>query len=176
MNSINSKLSKVAKKYKTEVRDILILFENKIDKEIEYKIKKSMQKVNDKISIISKIDLEDSFSAKDSIFFEGFSLITQEFLSEQMAHKSFGMFLYKTKGLSNTQKTKFYYAFNGRRDMQGFVNSINAIKLSDNTILCPLKHIEETKDFFDFWNIEIKYVPIMIPQRLGKKSILSKVI
>ena len=190
-----SKQSKVfQKKYKEEIKDIilfgsslrgksepedidiLILFNKKINKEIEYEFKKQVSIKN--ISLISKTEdaLHDpSFSAREAILFEGYSLIKKHLISSQSGFDSLGMFIYYTKEFTNVKKTRFYHALNGRRGSPGVIDLLKAIKLSNNIIVVPLEKIEEAKEFFEQQNIEFKYVPSLMPARLAKKHIISKI-
>jgi predicted nucleotidyltransferase len=200
MNSKITQLSKISrlfyKRYKEDVNDIilfgsimkgkqiptdidvLILFRKEINKEIEYDYKKQASKIFTNLSLISKTEdslKEASFSAREAILFEGYSLIRKKFIAYESGFDSLGIFIYQTKQLSNVEKTKFYYAINGRRGSKGILDSLNAIKLSDNIIAVPLQEIEEAKDFFASWKIEYTYTPSLIPSRLAKKHIIGKV-
>lgn len=200
MNSKITQLSKISrlfyKRYKEDVNDIilfgsimkgkqiptdidvLILFRKEINKEIEYDYKKQASKIFTNLSLISKTEdslKEAYFSAREAILFEGYSLIRKKFIACESGFDSLGIFIYQTKQLSNVEKTKFYYAINGRRGSKGILDSLNAIKLSDNIIAVPLQEIEETKDFFASWKIEYTYTPSLIPSRLAKKHIIGKV-
>lgn len=192
-----SKLSKTfQRKYKEEIEDIilfgsslrgklepedidiLVLFSKKTDIEIEYEFKKQVSKIIRNVSLISKTEntLHDPlFAAREAILFEGYSLIKKEFISSLSGFDSLGIFIYSTKELKNVEKTRFYYALNGRRGASGVVDLLNAVKLSDNIIAVPLEKIEEAKEFFEQQNIEFRYMPSLIPSRLSKKHILGKV-
>ena len=165
-------------KEKPQDIDILIIFNKNINKDIEYGYRKHVSKKYKNISVISKTQkniCDSSFAAREAILFEGYSLIKKEFVASRYGFISLGKFLYHTKSLSNTKKTRFYYALNGRGASQGIINLLNAIKLSDNIINVPLDKIETAKGFFEYWNIEYIYVPLLIPARLAKKHIISKV-
>jgi len=153
--------------------DILILFNKKIDKDLEYEFKQQTKIKN--LEIISKTLLDPSFTAREGILFEGFSLINKKSISSEYGFESKGMFIYNTKKLNNTNKTKFYYALNGRRKFKGMADSLQAIKLSDNILLVSLDKISLAKEFFNHWSIEFKYVPSLIPERLSKPHLLSKI-
>lgn len=157
--------------------DILIIFSKNINKDIEYKLRKLMENYSKNISIISKTEkeyIEPSFDARESVLFEGYSLTKSKFLAEDFGFASLGLFFYNTKSLTNVNKTRFYYALNGRSSNKGFIDKLNAIKLSDNLIAVPLDKIESAKEFFEYWKLDYKYIPSLIPQRLGKKSIIGK--
>jgi len=155
--------------------DLLILFKAKIDKNIEYAVRKLLEKYAQNISIISKTEktvLDTTFDARESMLFEAKSLLTAKNLAHQYGFSSFGMFKYQFTQWSKLQKTKFYYALNGR-GKKGIAEQFYCIKLSDSVMLVPLEHIEEFRSFLETWKIEYVYVPLIIPTRLGRKSILE---
>ncbi len=156
--------------------DIMIIFKTTVDKNTEYKIKKELEKQYKNISIISKTKktvLEPTFDARESILSEAISLVTGKNLANKYGFSSLGLFKYNIKGWSNVQKTKFYYALNGRTSKdKGIVQDLNCIKLADNIILAPLDKIEPLREFLDFWKINYTYTPILIPERMNSKKIL----
>jgi predicted nucleotidyltransferase len=157
--------------------DILMVFNKKINKDIEYEFKKSTDKYFNNISIISKTDAgiyDESFSAREAILSEGYSLIKGQFISEKNGFSSYGLFIYQTKSLNNADKTMFYYSLNGRRGSKGVIESFDSIKISDNVLAVPLVNVEKAKDFFNQWNLEFTYIPSLIPSRLAKKHIIGK--
>jgi len=157
--------------------DLLIIFKNKIDKEIEYEFKKIISKLQYEFSIISKTEkeiIEPSFDARESVLFEGYSILNSRFLAEEHGFKSFGLFVYSTKELSNAKKTKFYYSLKGRASNKGVIDDWKAICLSDNILLAPLDKIESAKEFFEYWGIKYRYSPLMVPERLSKRNLLEK--
>lgn len=157
-------------KNKPNDTDILMIFEKRVDKEIELKVKKEIEKFYKKVIIVSKTTktiFEESFDARESIIFEGISLIENKIIAEKYGFCSIGMFNYETKSLTNLQKTKFYYTLNGRRS-SGLLKNLKCVKLSDNIILAPLDKIDELKEFFELWKINYKYIPTMIPVRMKK--------
>lgn len=156
--------------------DIIIIFNKKVNKQVEYNIRKTFEKSYRNIAIISKTReaLQDpSFDARESYLFEAKSLFTRQTLGEKYGFSSFGMYKYDFKNWNKLEKTKFYYALNGRGKSQGIINKLMGIKLSDRIVLIPLGNIEEFRAFLEGWNIEYKYVPILMPQRLSKKILLQ---
>lgn len=162
--------------------DILLIFKNKINKDIEYELKTSLSQIyinqaQLNISIVSKTEesyTEESFDAREGILFEGYSLVKSKYIASNFGYSSFGMFIYDTNPLKPKQKTLFYYALNGRNASGGVIKMLDAIKLSNNIIIVPLHKIELAKEFFEYRKIEYKYVPTLIPHRLGKTHILNK--
>ncbi len=155
--------------------DILLLFQEKVDKNTEYMVRKVLEKHEKNISLISKTEkniLDPAFDARESILFEAKSLLTKKNIAQQYGFSSFGMFKYNFNQWSKLQKTKFYYALNGRGKI-GIADQYKSIKLSDSVMLVPLEHIEEFRSFLETWKIDYKYIPLIIPSRLGRKSILE---
>ena len=63
--------------------DILVLFKTKVLKQVEYKIRKTIEQTYETVSIISKTEktlLDSSFDARESYLFEGVSFITKNTL------------------------------------------------------------------------------------------------
>lgn len=158
--------------------DILIIFKDKVEKDLEYEIKKQLNIYYNNISIISKTKktlFEPTFDARESILFEGESLISGKNIAENYGFSRFACFKYNLKNWDNLNKTKFYYALNGRRKNEGMVKKLDAIKLSDSLILISINKMELFKDFLDSWKINYKYIPMLIPYRLGRKVILENI-
>lgn len=157
--------------------DIMLIFNSVVDKKIERSLRKSLEKIETNVSIVSKTvqsAMDPSFSGREAQLFEAYSLITDELVSTRYGYVSYGMFIYDTKPLSNSKKTKFYYAFNGRRSNEGICKRLGLVKISDNVVLVPLDKIKPATDFFELWGIETSYIPTMIPSRLAKEHILKK--
>ncbi|MBU0629071.1 MAG: nucleotidyltransferase domain-containing protein [Nanoarchaeota archaeon] len=155
--------------------DVLVLFKDKVNKDVEYKLRKNL---GDDVSIISKTEtglIDVSFDAREGFLFEGYSLVDGKSVASRYGFSSFGLIIYDTKRMTNTQKTRFYYALNGRGGSSGVVESLSGIKLSDNILAVPLCKIENAKEFFDFWKLDYKYIPSLIPSTLAKKQIIGKV-
>jgi len=156
--------------------DILVLFKDKVDKNLEYMIRKEAEKEYSNVSVVSKTEktvMEESFDAREGILFEGKSLITGEPLARKHGFRSFGMFKYRFGNWSSLQKTKFYHALNGRGGKIGIIALLECIKLSDSVVLAPLEKTEQFREFLDSWKITYIYVPTLMPERLGKKKILE---
>lgn len=169
--------SAVKGKHSPKDLDVIVLFKKKVDKDAEYKIRKELEKHYKNISIISKTKktvLEPTFDARESILFEGISLLSGKNISETYGFSPLGMFKYDTKRWDNLKKTKFYYALNGRSGKSGMLQEMECIRLSDNIVLTPMDKIEQVKEFFDRWGLAYVYIPMLIPSRLNKKSILKQ--
>ncbi len=156
--------------------DILVIFKKSVNKDVEYEFRSSLGDLKKSVSVVSKTKeqcKESSFDARESILFEGYSLVKNQSASSAFGYSSFGMFIYETKGMSNARKTKFYYALNGRGN-KGVLEELSGIRLSDNVILVPLDKIESAKEFFEFWEINYKYVPSLFPQRIARNQIIGR--
>lgn len=157
--------------------DVLVLFKTRVDKGKEYEIRKELDKSYKDVSIISKTRktlVETSFDARESIFFEGLSLITGEYIAGKYGFSSLGAFKYHFRNWDKLRKTKFYYALNGRGNQEGMLKILKGIKLSDSLVLVPLDKIDQLREFLESWEIEYLYIPLLLPQRLNKKSILQQ--
>ncbi|MFH1332752.1 MAG: nucleotidyltransferase domain-containing protein [archaeon] len=169
--------SAVRGKEKPNDIDILVLFKNKVDKQEGLKIRKELEKECEKVSIISKTRktvLEESFDARESVLFEGVSLISAKNPAETYGFVSFGMFKYDFKKWSKLEKTKFYHALNGRDGKEGMLKILNCIKLSNNILMAPIGKVEPLREFLESWKLEYTFIPTIIPHRLSKKSILQR--
>ncbi len=155
--------------------DILVLFKRIVDKSVEYVVRKVLERYIQNISIISKVEravCDATFDARESVLFEAKSLLTGKNRAQEYGFSSFGMFKYGFGRWSTLQKTKFYYALNGR-GTRGIIDTVQGIKLADSVIIVPLEFVEEFRRFLERWKIEFVYVPMIIPTRMGKKSILG---
>lgn len=153
--------------------DVLVLFKENIDKGIEKEIRDANQ--NNKVNIISKTNKElqePSFAARDGVFFEGFSTFNEEYLTKNKGFVAKGLFKYNASHLSPSKRVQISYALHGRNHT-GILEDTNSSKISKDTILTPLNQIEHMKEFFDFWNIEYTYIPILLPSRMSDKAIIN---
>src|SRR3989344_873906 len=158
--------------------DVLILFKSKVNKDVEYAIRKELDKHYNNISVISKTEktlFDVGFDARESILFEGESILSGRNIAESYGFSRFAGFKYNFKGWTDLQKTKFYYALNGRRKNNGIAKELDVIKLSNSFIIVPIHKMELFKNFLDAWQINYKYIPLIMPSRLGRKSILESI-
>jgi len=155
--------------------DVLVIFYKKVVKTIEYKIRKIFEKDYQNVSILSKTKqtiLDPSFDVRESILFEGKSVLSEQTLGEKYGFTSYGSFKYDLKGWNNVKRTRFYYAFNGRNKEKGMSDKLGCIKFSDRVILVPLQNIEPFRDFLDSWELDYLYVPLLLPARFKKKHLV----
>ena len=158
--------------------DVLVLFKSKIAKNKEYLVRKIVERYGKNIAIISKTIstvIESAFDARESILFEGVSLLSGKSLAEEQGFSSWGMFKYHFEGWTKLKKTKFYYALNGRNGKQGAAERHGCIKLSDQILLVPWSHIEPFRLFLEAWQLLHIYIPVLLPFRLARKDLLESV-
>lgn len=157
--------------------DVLVLFVEKVDKHVELEIRNILLPFYPSLSIVSKTKktaLDPAFDARESILFEGKSLFTGKSFAERYGFSCFGLFRYDIHTLTALQKTKFYYALQGRLGAKGMLDALRSFKFSDMVILTPLEKIEPMKDFLDSWKIPYQYIPVLLPQRMSSLRILQK--
>ncbi len=158
--------------------DILLIFTDKVNMNIVSELQKLLSMKIKNISVIpvtKKIYKTPTFLAREGILFEGYSLINKNFIASDFGYSSFGLFITSTKKFTNVERTRYYYALNGRRSLKGELKVLNGIRLSNDLIAIPLKNIERARAFFEHWKLDYQYVPILIPIRLGRAEILGKV-
>ena len=165
-------------KTKPQDVDVLLIFQIVVDKEVEYTIRKVLEKFYPNLSLLSKTikTVQDpAFDARESILFEGISLLDGVYYCSKYGFSARGMFRYEFKNWSSLQRTKFYHAFNGRRSTKGIVDRTQSIKLSDKVVLVPVENIELFKEFLESWGLEYRYIPLLLPKRLDRKDLLMMV-
>ena len=157
--------------------DILILYKDKKDFDKGHELKKVLEGKGYNVDITNKNYSElfnESFKAKEGILSEGFSVINDKSLSEGFGYISFILFKYELKGFSASNRIRFYYSLYGRKkDEDGILKELDALKFSDTILLCPVKNAEKMKDYFSSWKIKYIEFPIMIPIRL--KEFIQKI-
>jgi predicted nucleotidyltransferase len=152
--------------------DLLIIFKNKINKEIEKIIKNKLDLNLDINSITINQLQDDNFIAKEGLYLEGLSLKESTPLAKKLGFSSYALLKYDLSNIKGSNRIRFYYALNGRNNQQGFLKEISANKFSEEIIFCQYNQVEKLKDFFKSWNIEYQLIPTLIPQRLN--NVLSK--
>lgn len=158
--------------------DILILFKVTVQKSVEYTIRKILEQYYPTVSIVSKTNkdaLDPAFDVRESILFEAKSLLSGRYNSSKYGFNSLGLFRYDFKDWNKLTKTKFYYALNGRGTSSGVISSLGCIKLSDSLVVVPLHSIESFREFLEFWKLEYKFIPLLLPERLNRKDLLVEV-
>ncbi|MEK6938787.1 MAG: nucleotidyltransferase domain-containing protein [Nanoarchaeota archaeon] len=149
--------------------DILLLFKEKNNLDLMQKLRKSLELLADKpIEVTGKTYSElfsESFTAREALLSEGYSLINNVSLAKGMGYQPRVMFNYNLKGKNKSERMRFYYSLYGR-GVPGILKKLNSIKYTDTIIICPIEHQEEMRNFLDSWKIEFKDTPILIPSRM----------
>lgn len=161
--------------------DLLILYSPKTKDiiEINYKIRKELEKVSKNIEVIGKFYSElfsSEFLARESILSEGFSLSNQKFLSECFGYKNLILFKYYLKEMNKSERMRFYYSLYGRGNEKGLLEKNQSYKFSETVILAPLENSEVIKDFLEKWKIEYIEFPILIPDNISNNKIKNGII
>ncbi len=151
--------------------DVLVLFDDVVDKSIEREFKKKISfSSSDYVLDINSVTVDEfrseSFIAKEGIFLEGISLLRKKTISEEQGFFSIAIIKYNLDNVKGSKRTRLYYALNGRNDQEGFLKKLSAKRFSRNSILFHYEHIEEVKQFFESWDVEIQIIPSMVPLRL----------
>lgn len=149
--------------------DILIIYKSEDNLELNYKLKKRLERTNLNMQINSKkySDLfKSGFKARESFLSEGYSLVNQTPILQGLGYSSLLLFKYELKGLNKSDRMRFYYALYGRNASEGILKKLNAKKFSDGTIICAISNSEKIKEFFDIWKIGYIEVPVLLPIRI----------
>ena len=144
--------------------DLAILFEEKKDinekmsiaQQLRSLIKKEVNYELD-IKAIDMSDLMDeTFLARQAIISEGYSLLKNKKFSEILGFKSFYLFSYSLKNLTNSQKMMLQYSLRGRRGQKGIMELRNCELLGKGVMKVPTEHSEEFKEFLEKHKITYK--------------------
>jgi len=148
--------------------DVLLIFKDQENSELSHQLTKIFEGYDLKPEV-TNITYQGVFNVKflprESILSEGYSIITNQTLSESFGFRTYTMFIYSQKGFSQTKRMKFHYALNGRSKNPGILKEMSAIKLTDTTVLVPLKKSEEFKNFLNLWEISFRSFDVLIPQK-----------
>jgi len=163
--------SSVKGKYKPKDVDIILVFKNKENLDLEYEFRKIIKDLNPEVVSKTKESVfSPNFKARESYFLEGYSLVSNEKISEKYGFFSSVLFKYSLKNKSKSQRMLFYYALYGRGAQKGIIKEYDLVKFSESTILCPVEKSENLKAFFLQWEIEYNEFPVLMPLRI--KNIL----
>lgn len=160
--------STIRGKRKPKDIDILILFKEKENIDLNYELRKSLEKINLKAEIIGKTYknmLSTKFLPREDILSDGFSLILNKKISQAFGYESFIMFKYSLKGFGASKRMMFYYALVGRRDKKGIIQELHGIKFTNAVVLVPLKNSALFEEFLNNWKIKTKKTRILIPSK-----------
>lgn len=154
--------------------DLLLLFKDKKDIDTSYELKKILRKAVREVSITDKTYkdlLSGTFKAAEAIISDGYSLVHDKQISQELEYLNLHLFKYDLTALNKSERMRFYYSLYGRtKEQKGMVKELNAIKFSDAVLLCPIDKVEQMKEYLTGWNINFIEFPMLIPNRL--RSIL----
>lgn len=157
--------------------DILLVFKDKVDREIVYDLRKeferrmALEKTQPKVGV--DVDaksyheiFESRYLPRERILAEGYSIKNGDFIHSLYGYIAFSMFRYSLKGKKASERVRFYYALLGRgKKEKGIIDSVNGIKFSNSVVLVPVDNEEKFSDFLKNWRIEYKLTLMMIPAR-----------
>ncbi len=158
---------------KTEPNDIdfLLVFKNKEDSDLEYDLRKKLQKIFPQVTITTKTYaslFSEVFLAKQGILSEGFSLLHKKMLSECFGYTSFILFHYSLQNFTQSQRMQFQYSLYGRKKEGGMIKELSLIKFADGILLSPILNADATKKYLKYWNIQFEEFPSLFPLQLKK--------
>jgi len=138
--------------------DIMIFYKNKKNLDLDYELRKKLEKAANKNVQITSVLYEDflnpNFIARTA-FFESYSLIYKKKTAESFGFKTIALFKYSLKKLSKSERMIFYYALYGRdKKSKGILKTTNSIKFSPEIILTPIGNSEEIKCFLTNRNVD----------------------
>lgn len=149
--------------------DIITVFHRKKDLQRSYELRKVLEKASGaKVDMVSKTYeelFEVSFTAREALLSEGYSLINKVFLSEGLGYKNMVLFTYKLEGKTKSDRMRFYHSLHGRTT-KGMLYTLKAIKYADTVLLCPVQHRDEMRSYLESWKIEFTEVPVLLPARV----------
>ena len=166
--------SAIRGKEKPKDIDILIIYTKNAKDiiEINYKLRKELEKILKNIEIVGKKYKEifsPEFLARESVLSEGFSMRQGKFISESLGFRNLVLFKYSLKRMSKSKRMLFYYSLHGRNKQGGILKSLKAYKFSDSIILSRVESSEIFKEFFNKWGIEFLEMPVLIPERVANR-------
>lgn len=146
-------------KYKLRDIDILIILKD-VDKkdyfELPYELRKGLEKKGLRVDvkgILLEEIFDPKFLARQNLLIEGYSLIKNNLLSESFGFESYSLFAYSLKNLNHNEKTKFQYAFKGRKGGKGILEELGGTSVGMGSVLIPIENSEKFKEFLDKWKM-----------------------
>jgi len=80
--------------------------------------------------------------------------------------KEFFLLRYSMKGLTNSERMRFYYSLYGRaKKDKGMVDELSLVKFSREVLICPPSKLEELKQYLESWKITFKVIKIMVDEK-----------
>ena len=142
--------------------DILLICQGQTLKDIRdltYTFSKLLKKQEIKADV-KGMNLKDFFNPKflmrQAVLIEGISLIDKKKLGEKLGFKGHVLFSFSTKKLSHSKKTRFQYAFKGRRQEPGILKEVKGEHLGAGVVMIPIECSLEFQMFLDTWDVDYK--------------------
>ena len=144
--------------------DVCIIFREKINEEINRKIKENLSK---ELSIHVSSLLIDNFFLKPhslakTLLKEGVSLINEKSLSENLGFSQCVLYSYSLRDKKPNEKTKIVYVLKGRSKEQGFVVSSKGEWVADNCFIVPISVDNEIIKIFSKWQVKFERKNILL--------------
>ena len=119
--------------------------------------------------ILSHELFEPSFSVRNELLWEGYSVYHGASFASLFGHEGIALFRYNLRRLTDTQRTQFYYSLYGRGSREGILSSVKAAKWGESGIAAARDAIPALKRFFAQNHISVECIPILVPARIAQK-------
>ncbi|MFH1649438.1 MAG: nucleotidyltransferase domain-containing protein [Candidatus Woesearchaeota archaeon] len=155
--------------------DILVIYKDQDDLNLNYELKKTMSDWNVEVTSRTYFSLfEPSFIAREA-FLEGYSLIRKGGIAEGLGFQEIILFKYSLEGLSKSNRVRFYYSLNGRtKTDKGMVQRFKLIKVADQVLGVGKENLQEVKDYLKTWNLSYVEIPTFMPLRIIQSRVLEE--
>lgn len=160
-----------AAKGKEEPRDIdvmLIFSEGSLGKRLDLaqKLKVILEKevinLDVKGMLLSEF-FDKNLLARQNLLIEGYSLINETYLAEQLGFRGYALFTYGLKNLNQSEKTRFTYALIGRNS-EGISSKLNSMPVGKGVIIIPVENSLIFEDFLKSWKIKYDKKMVIISE------------
>lgn len=143
--------------------DIAVILGDKTDVDYKLSIAQRLRSALKNVSYeadVKAIDLPDlmdeTFLARQAIISEGYSLLKNKKFSDILGFKSYYIFYYSLKNLTNSEKMMLQYALRGRRGQKGIMELRNCELLGKGVMKVPTEYSEEIIELFERHKIAYK--------------------
>ena len=152
--------------------DVLIIYKEKEDLQLNYALKQALQEWNVDVTGKSWESLFDpNFIAREA-FLEGYSIIFKRFIADGLGYEELVLLRYDLKSLNASQRVRFYYALNGRsKGDLGMLKRLDMVKVADGLLGVPTSRLEESREFLTRWKIQYLEIPSFIPKRITQSRV-----
>ncbi len=150
--------------------DLLIVYKTeKEDSETSHDLRVLLKKQGFNVSITSKTYISlfnPAFIAREVFLSEAYSFVLNNSISRGLGYEPLMLFRYELKGMSKSDRMRFYYSLYGRKESTGILENFKARKFSDTIIASPIENAEKMKEFLQYWKIEFMEIPALVPSRI----------